>query len=111
MVWGIPGKDGTSWAVMHEETTMGRLALILSSSIGGRPVTDSTGLQGKYDLAMHWPIYTSSSGDSAPPEPAAGAGPGVFAALQSQLGLKLESGKGLVEVLVVDHCERVPKEN
>ena len=35
----------------------------------------------------------------------------IFEALEKQLGLKLESRKGMVEVLVVDHCERVPKEN
>jgi uncharacterized protein (TIGR03435 family) len=111
-VWGLRGKDGTStWAVMHEEITMQRLATILSSSIGGRPVTDATGLTGKFDLAMHWLMYTDPPDSTAPDDPSIGGGPAVFAALQSQLGLKLESKKGLVEVLVVDHCERTPTEN
>jgi uncharacterized protein (TIGR03435 family) len=35
----------------------------------------------------------------------------LFGALQSQLGLKLEAKKSMLEVLVVDHCERVPTEN
>ena len=91
---------------------MERLARIVGSFVGGRRVIDATGLKGKYDLAMHWPMYTNPPDDAAAAEPAAGAGgPGLFAALQSQLGLKLESRKGMVEVLVVDHCERLPAEN
>jgi uncharacterized protein (TIGR03435 family) len=110
-VWGLPGKDDASWGVMHEEITMERLAAILGSLIGGRPVTDATGLNGKYDLAMHWLMPAGPADNATPADPYAGAGPSVFAALQSQLGLKLESKKGMVEVLVVDHCERMPTEN
>ncbi len=110
--WGLPGKDGTSsWGVMHEEITMERLAAILGSLIGGRPVTDATGLKGKYDLAMHWLMPAGPSDSATPADPYVGAGATVFAALQSQLGLKLQSKKGMVEVLVVDHCERMPTEN
>ena len=55
------------------------------------------------------------SPDAAGPRPADGAaaadiGPDFFTALQEQLGLKLESAKGPVEVLVIDHVER-PSEN
>ena len=118
-VWGIPGKDGTSWGVMHEEITMERLARILVPSTGGRPVNDETGLTGKYDLAMHWVLHAdaggagaaASSDEAALAAPVMGGGPDLFAALQSQLGLKLESKKGMVQVLVVDHCERMPTEN
>jgi uncharacterized protein (TIGR03435 family) len=110
-MWGLPGKDGRSWGVMHEETTMQRLAGILESLIGGRPVNDETGLKGKYDVAMHWLMHEDPLDNSMPATPTTGAGPAVFAALESQLGLKLESKKGTVEVLVVDHCEKLPTEN
>ena len=85
----------------------------LASRLAGmtqRWVNDETGLKGKYDVAMRWVM------GSGPPEVGAddssdAGGPGLFEALQSQLGLKLESKKGLAELLVVDHCERMPAEN
>lgn len=45
-----------------------------------------------------------------PPRPADSNGPSIFTALQEQLGLKLESTKGSVDLLVIDHIER-PSEN
>jgi uncharacterized protein (TIGR03435 family) len=64
-----------------------------------RPVIDRTGLSGTFDLRLE-----SAPGDTAE------AGTSVFTALREQLGLKLESTKGLVEVLVIDHAER-PRED
>lgn len=64
----------------------------------GRTVVDKTGYSEKFDAAMKW------TPDGSPPQ--ADAGPSIFTALQEQLGLKLESAKGPVEILVIDHVER-----
>jgi uncharacterized protein (TIGR03435 family) len=67
-----------------------RLAQVL-----GRAVIDRTGLNGNFELHLEW-----SDTD----------GPSLFTAMQEQMGLKLESGRGPFEVLVIDHVER-PTEN
>lgn len=76
-------------------------------------VVDKTGLTGKYDITLDW-TPDERIGFSPPPDQAKAAAesglPDLFGALQEQLGLKLESQKGLVEVLVIDHAEK-PREN
>lgn len=67
-------------------------------------VTDATGLTGKYDIAMCWqPDLTPGTNSDS--------GPTLQQALQDQLGLKLESKKGPVELVVVDHAEKSPVQN
>jgi uncharacterized protein (TIGR03435 family) len=90
----VSGTQDTVATLAHE------LAQVL-----GRVVLDNTGLSGSYDLRLRW------TPDNAPPallngEPDPNAPPDLFAAIQEQLGLKLESGKGPVAVLVVDRIER-----
>ena len=68
-----------------------------------RPVIDATELKGKYDFTLRWITEGSPS--------ATDEGPNIFRALQEQLGLKLESKKGMVDVMVVDHVEKTPTEN
>jgi len=69
----------------------------------GRPVVDRTGLPGNYVLELTYePQAMSAGGDSG--------GPSLFTAIQEQLGLKLESERGPVNVLVIDRIER-PTEN
>jgi uncharacterized protein (TIGR03435 family) len=69
----------------------------------GAPVIDSTGLAGVFDFTLDW------TPDNASPE--AVAGPALFSALQEQLGLKLEPSKSRIEVLVIDHVDRIPTDN
>ena len=73
-----------------------------------RPVLDQTGLTGNYDFKLTW---TPDEMKAAPDSSASSdSGPSVFAAIQEQLGLKLEPAKGPVDVYVIDHIEK-PSEN
>jgi uncharacterized protein (TIGR03435 family) len=74
------------------------LTRFLSNQVG-RTVVDRTGLTAHYNFKL---VYTADMGDTT--------GPSIFTALQEQLGLKLESGKGPVEVVVIDRAEK-PSEN
>ncbi len=86
-----------------------------------KPVIDGTGLTKKYDYRITFSSATilarGGRGD-APPDPNTplasvpdNAGTTIEGAIQSQLGLKLESKKAPIEVLVVDHAEKTPTEN
>jgi uncharacterized protein (TIGR03435 family) len=84
----------------------------------GRTVLDKTGLTGKYDLKLEFapdpgqgPAFGGGDGGGAPIAPPADpVGPSIFTAVQEQLGLKLESGKGPVETIIIEHAER-PSQN
>lgn len=86
------------------------LAVQLSQSLG-RTVQDKTGLTANYyDFTLEWspegqPLGPKDNETAPPPD-----GPTLFTALQEQLGLKLESTKGPVEVLVIERVEK-PTEN
>jgi uncharacterized protein (TIGR03435 family) len=83
---------------------MNMLARLLSR-MTRMPVLDKTGLTGFYQIDLKYADEVSAKAAENP------TGPSVFTAVQEQLGLKLESKKGPVEVLVVDHAEKVPVEN
>jgi uncharacterized protein (TIGR03435 family) len=79
----------------------------------GRPVTDKTGLTGAYDFKLQFTPddRLQAPGGAAPSErpglPSSDSNePSLFDAIQEQLGLKLEAGKGPVEIIVIDHIER-----
>jgi uncharacterized protein (TIGR03435 family) len=79
------------------------------SSITGRPVVDRTRLAGVFDVTLEFrPDFQAPSSDAPPPgdRPSASDAPSIFAALQEQLGLKLDSTRGPVDVLVIDHAEK-----
>lgn len=77
------------------------LAMMLGNFGVGRQVIDRTGLAGKYDFELQWSPDTLRTSADTP-----GAAPGLFTALQEQLGLKLESARGPVETVVIDSIER-----
>lgn len=68
-------------------------------------LTDKTNLKGTYDIKLQWSTELRAGADTLPSDR-----PSVFTALQDQLGLKLESVKGPVEVLVIDSVQK-PTEN
>jgi uncharacterized protein (TIGR03435 family) len=82
------------------------LAIYLSGEME-RPVLDATGISGVFDFKLEWSREESVVKTADRNEP---AGPSIFTALQEQLGLRLESGKSPVEIIVVDHAEK-PTEN
>jgi len=100
--------------------TMTGFAAILSNQLR-RPVTDATGLQAKYDVSLHWvndgmglsgaPLPPAPPGLPVGSTPGDDSGPTLFGALEAQLGLKLQQKKALIDMIVVDHIDKVPTEN
>ena len=66
-------------------------------------VIDATGLEGFYEFNLEWA--------PGPASPDANPGPSLFTALQEQLGLRLEAGKGNIDVLVIDRVDRTATGN
>jgi bla regulator protein blaR1 len=100
--------------VTLEGANMATLVTMLAQQLG-RNVIDNTGLKGRYDIKLEWtpdegPMRGPGEGMERPPSetaaPPDNSGPSLFTALQEQLGLKLESSKGPVEILIVDHLEK-----
>ena len=94
--------------------TMDQLAAGMLASLD-RPVVNRTGLTGMFDIHLVYALDTATQAqpradgvDSPVPTVSAPdpVGPSVFGAVQDQLGLKLVSGKGQVEVLIIDHVEK-----
>ncbi len=94
-VSNAPGKS----SIVATNCSMENLAQLLGGRMD-RVVTDYTGLKGGYDVRLEW---------SPDPTPESGL-PSLFSALTEQLGLKLESAKGPVELIVIENLEP-PTEN
>lgn len=101
--------SGGKGRTLFRKATMSLLAQFLSQRLG-RTVVDNTGLPGNYDFSLEW-----VPGEGEPrkkvdgievPLAADTSDPTIFTAVQEQLGLKLESTKGPVEVLVIDSAEK-----
>jgi uncharacterized protein (TIGR03435 family) len=112
--------------LIGQQQSMQDLATRLTDMLN-RPVTDATELTAKYDFVLTYSPEGLNGpmgpmGPMPPPGGAAISGPAarpsdaeplvdIFGAVQADLGLKLETKKGSVEMIVVDHAEKVPTEN
>lgn len=97
---GAPTAPAISLSRAGRSATMAMLASILQGALK-RPVIDKTNLDGVFDFRVEYAADDSHLDEF----------PSLFTALQDQLGLKLESTKGPVETLVIDHVERAPADN
>jgi uncharacterized protein (TIGR03435 family) len=109
----MPSSSGLILTLTDKAISMVRFADWLQSYTD-RPVLDKTGLQGLFDLRLQFHLEAHSTdpgaglqGLSLPLDP---SGPSIFTAIQEQLGLKLESAKGPIEILVIDGVQK-PSEN
>lgn len=95
--------------VAYQQTTQD-----LADHLGllSRPVFDATGLTAKYNFTLTFSLEgLSIAPQGVAPSTDIETPPDLFSALQSQLGLKLESKKGPVDLIVIDHIEKTPVEN
>lgn len=89
--------------------TMTEFASVLQRAALDRPVADRTGLSGRYDFDLEFAPDESLFGGVLPRDSDPNK-PGLFAAVQEQLGLKLEATRGAVDALFIDKIDR-PSEN
>jgi bla regulator protein BlaR1 len=110
------GSDVDSGATPGSTRYHGVSMKLLAGSLArdlGQPIDDKTGLEGTFDFELAYAKEeraTPSLAERGDPK-AADPLPSLFTALQEQLGLKLEARKVPVEIVVVDHAEKVPTEN
>ena len=81
-----------------KNASMADLVLILQFRVD-RPIVDQTGLKGRYDLKLQWTLDETQT-------PAPDAPPGLFTAIQDQVGLKLERVKAPADTLVIDKLQK-----
>jgi uncharacterized protein (TIGR03435 family) len=94
------GANGGRGFIDAVSSPLSELTIRLSALLG-RPVVDMTGEKRNFDFHLRWnPDETYAAANSPNADR-----PSLFTALQEQLGLKVESGKVPVDVLVVDHAE------
>jgi uncharacterized protein (TIGR03435 family) len=108
----LPGfSGGGPRGMLVRNATIEEFAGVLQANVLERPVVDQTGLGSvRWDFTLKWTPDASqialSGGPNPPPPSDADAPPDIFAAFQQQLGLKLESAKAPVDVLVIDKVEK-----
>jgi uncharacterized protein (TIGR03435 family) len=97
--------------IVADHLTMAQFAEILSHRLS-RPVLDKTGLSGAYRVRLEWGAEdkTQKPGKPDKAKPTSDL-PSIFTALSDQMGLRLDTQKSRVELLVIDHIDRTPIAN
>jgi len=91
--------------------TMAEFTSELQRGVLDRPVVDKTSLNGKYDFDLEWEYDDTQFGGHLPPINSGQSGkPDLFAAIQQQLGLRLESSRARIDTIVIDSVQK-PSEN
>jgi uncharacterized protein (TIGR03435 family) len=108
---GLPGLFFRGLGVLTvQNATMHDFAALMQSAVLDRPIVDKTALTDRFDFLLKWTPDESQFaglGIKIPaPSNAPDAPPNLFAAVQDQLGLKLDSTKASVDVMVIDHVEK-----
>lgn len=119
---GIQATANGRMRMQGDAVTMARLTEVLGMVLA-RPVVDKTGLTGTYDVTLDFSPEGLGPGPRGPEPAEAGASPAeaprssndsgktIFTALQEQLGLKLESRRETVDLLIVESVEKMPSRN
>ena len=102
---GVPYRQNSANGTVVKFMTMQEFGDFMAGPLEG-PVVDKTGLTGKYDFTLDFSSYLPTDERAMRPEFTTI----IMAAMQGELGLKLEAQKLIVDVMVVDHLEK-PSEN
>jgi bla regulator protein blaR1 len=110
-VYGLQRRPDHTFLLGSRNTTTALMAASLPS-LGrlGRPVVDQTGLTGRFDFTIDWTPESNGPAPSGADTQTDSQGTTFLEALKEQLGLKLESTKGPMDTIVIDHIEP-PSEN
>ena len=101
---GRPSPGEVCW--VGQDVSIANLARLIEQP-AGRPVMDDTGLTGRYDFKIRFESVRRPTGAGVASDPA----PSVFAAVEEQLGLRLESASHSFDQLIIDSIDREPSEN
>jgi uncharacterized protein (TIGR03435 family) len=91
------------WSAQH--MSMPAFVALLSNQTS-RPVLDKTGLSGFFNFELQFTPENEPSETNS-----TDTGPSIFTAVEQQLGLKLVPEKSPVDILFIDHLEKVPTDN
>jgi uncharacterized protein (TIGR03435 family) len=108
---GIGMQPGAGGLTLHMiNANLGDFTSFLQMIVLDRPVVDQTGITGRYDFQCTFTPNDSQFNGHPPPLPAqtdaTSSSPGLFDAIQQQLGLKLDAEKTPVDVIAIDHVEK-----